>query len=206
MKLVVDPGLTLLVGLGNPGSKYEQTRHNAGFWFVDRVAERLGASFRSESKFQGHAAEATHGGRKIHLLKPMTYMNLSGQSVQAYVRYYDIPLDQLLIAHDELDVPPGAVKLKFGGGFAGHNGLIDMGRLGSPDFWRLRIGIGRPTRKGPDYLLDRPGKAERAQIDEAITISLDALELMLDGQMGKAMQQLHSKPKTNHGEHGAHGD
>jgi peptidyl-tRNA hydrolase, PTH1 family len=194
MKHVVDPGLTLLVGLGNPGSKYEQTRHNAGFWFVDRVAERLGASFRNEGKFQGHAAEAVHRGRKIHLLKPMTYMNLSGQSVQAYVRYYDIPLEQLLIAHDELDLPPGAVKLKFGGGYAGHNGLIDMGRLGNPDFWRLRIGIGRPTRKGPDYLLERPGKAERVQIDEAIANSLDALELMLDGQMGKAMQQLHSKP------------
>lgn len=197
MKHVVDPGLTLLVGLGNPGSKYEQTRHNAGFWFVDRVAERLGASLRSDSKFKGLVAEALHKGRKIHLLKPMTYMNLSGQSVQAYVRYFDIPLDQVLIAHDELDVPPGAVKLKYSGGFAGHNGLIDMGRLGSPDFWRLRIGIGRPTRKGPDYLLERPGKAERDLIDVAITASVDALELMLDGQMGKAMQQLHTdKQKT----------
>lgn len=194
MKHVVDPGLTLLVGLGNPGSKYEQTRHNAGFWFVERVAERLGASFRTESKFQGLAAEALHKGRKIHLLKPTTYMNLSGQSVQAYVRCYDIPLDQLLIAHDELDLAPGTVKLKYGGGFAGHNGLIDMGRLGSPDFWRLRIGIGRPTHKGPDYLLDRPGKAERARIDSAIDISLGALDLMLDGQMGKAMQQLHTAP------------
>jgi PTH1 family peptidyl-tRNA hydrolase len=194
MKHVVDPGLTLLVGLGNPGSKYEQTRHNAGFWFVDGVAQRLGAAFRSESKFQGLAAEASHKGRKIHLLKPTTFMNLSGQSVQAYVRYYDIPLEQVLIAHDELDLAPGTVKLKYGGGFAGHNGLIDMGRLGSPDFWRLRLGIGRPTRKGPDYLLERPGKAERALIDAAITTSLDALELMLDGQMGKAMQQLHTPP------------
>jgi PTH1 family peptidyl-tRNA hydrolase len=194
MKHVVEPGLTLLVGLGNPGSKYEQTRHNAGFWFVDGVAQRLGAAFRAENKFHGLVAEASHKGRKIHLLKPTTYMNLSGQSVQAYVRYYDIPLDQLLIAHDELDVPPGGVKLKYGGGFAGHNGLIDMGRLGSPDFWRLRIGIGRPSHKGPDYLLDRPGKAERAQIDAAISTALDALELMLDGQLGKAMQQLHTRP------------
>jgi PTH1 family peptidyl-tRNA hydrolase len=194
MKHVVDPGLTLLVGLGNPGSRYEQTRHNAGFWFVDGVAQRLGASFRTENKFHGLVAEGTHKGRKIHLLKPTTFMNLSGQSVQAYVRYYDIPLDQLLIAHDELDVPPGGVKLKYGGGFAGHNGLIDMGRLGSPDFWRLRIGIGRPTYKGPDYLLDRPGKAERARIDAAIATAMDALELMLDGEMGKAMQQLHTRP------------
>lgn len=197
MKHVVDPGLTLLVGLGNPGSKYEQTRHNAGFWFVDRVAERLGASFRSESKFQGLTAQASYKGRKIHLLKPTTFMNLSGQSVQAYIRYYDIPLDQLLIAHDELDLAPGAVKLKYGGGFAGHNGLIDMGRLDSPDFWRLRIGIGRPTHKGPDYLLDRPGKVERQQIDTAIDASLDILELMLDGQMGKAAQQLHTKPRDS---------
>jgi PTH1 family peptidyl-tRNA hydrolase len=194
MKHVVDPGLTLLVGLGNPGSKYEQTRHNAGFWFVDGVARRLGTSFRTESKFHGLVAEASYKGRKIHLLKPTTFMNLSGQSVQAYVRYYDIPLDQLLIAHDELDVPPGGLKLKYGGGFAGHNGLIDMGRLGSPDFWRLRIGIGRPTHKGPDYLLERPGKAERAQIDAAISTALDALELMLDGQLGKAMQQIHTRP------------
>jgi PTH1 family peptidyl-tRNA hydrolase len=127
----------------------------------------------------------------------MTFMNLSGQSVQACVRYYDIPLDQLLIAHDELDLPPGTVKLKYGGGFAGHNGLIDMDRLGSPDFWRLRIGIGRPTHKGPDYLLERPGKDDRGHIDEAIAASISVLELMLDGQMDKAVQQLHSnKQKT----------
>jgi PTH1 family peptidyl-tRNA hydrolase len=191
---VVEPGLTLLVGLGNPGSKYDQTRHNAGFWFVDRVAAEFNASFRTHSKFQGQVAEILHRGRKIFLLKPTTFMNLSGQSVQALSRYYDIPLEQLLVAHDELDLPPGTVKLKYGGGSAGHNGLIDMQRLGSADFWRLRIGIGRPTHKGPDYLLEPPTKTERKNIDNAIDHAMSVLESLLDGHMEKAMHRLHTSP------------
>lgn len=191
---VIEPGLELIVGLGNPGGKYDKTRHNAGFWFVDRLAARCGASFRAESKFHGETAAIRHGDRLVYLLKPATFMNNSGRAVAAIARFYKVPVDHILIAHDELDLPPGAVKLKRGGGHGGHNGLRDMAALGSPDFWRLRVGIGHPGDKHQvvDYVLKQPSKDDRELIDAAIDKSLDVADLMLDGQMEKAMHKLHS--------------
>ncbi len=191
----LDPGLTLIAGLGNPGAKYDQTRHNAGFWFLDQLAARFHASFRNESKFHGEACNITYQGRQIHLLKPMTYMNESGRAVAAMARFYKVPVAQILVVHDELDLPAGSIKLKCGGGHGGHNGLRDMAALGSKDYWRLRVGIGHPGNKNlvVDYVLKAPSKADRQQIDLAIDNGLDITEQMLDGEMEKAMHQLHSK-------------
>lgn len=191
---VIEPGLELIVGLGNPGGKYDKTRHNAGFWFLDRLAAQFGASFRADSKFHGETATIRHGNRLVYLLKPTTFMNNSGRAVAATARFYKLPVDHILIAHDELDLPPGAVKLKRGGGHGGHNGLRDMAALGSPDYWRLRLGIGHPGDKHQvvDYVLKQPGKADHALIDAAIDKSLDVVDLMLAGQMEKAMHKLHS--------------
>jgi PTH1 family peptidyl-tRNA hydrolase len=191
---VIEPGLELIVGLGNPGGKYDKTRHNAGFWFLDRLAARYGVSFRADSKFHGEAATIRHGGRQVTLLKPTTFMNNSGLAVSAAARFYKLPVEHILIAHDELDLPPGTARLKRGGGHGGHNGLRDMAALGSPDFWRLRLGIGHPGDKNQviDYVLKQPGKTDRELIDAAIDKSLDVLDLMLDGQMEKAMHKLHS--------------
>lgn len=191
---VIEPGLELIVGLGNPGGKYDKTRHNAGFWFLDRLAARYGASFRPDSKFHGETAAVRHGDRQVILLKPTTFMNNSGRAVSAAARFYKLPVDHILIAHDELDLPPGTARLKRGGGHGGHNGLRDMTALGSPDYWRLRLGIGHPGDKNQviDYVLKQPGKADRDLIDTAIDKSLDIVDLMLDGQMEKAMHRLHS--------------
>lgn len=192
---ILDPGLELIVGLGNPGNKYAKTRHNAGFWFLDQLASQYGLGFRAEKKFQGEFAELLHNGRKILFLKPMTYMNHSGIAVAAVAKFYKIPVDHILIAHDELDLPVGVVKLKHGGGHGGHNGLRDMQSLGSKNFWRLRFGITHPGDKDDviDYVLQQPGKADRRLIDDAIDQAADITDLMLDGQMEKAMHQLHTK-------------
>jgi PTH1 family peptidyl-tRNA hydrolase len=191
---VIEPGLELIVGLGNPGGKYDKTRHNAGFWFLDRLAARFGASFRADGKFHGETAAIRHGDRLVYLLKPTTFMNNSGRAVTAMARFYKLPVGHILIAHDELDLPPGTARLKRGGGHGGHNGLRDMIALGNPDFWRLRLGIGHPGDKHQviDYVLKQPSKADRELIDAAIDKSLDVLDLMLDGQMEKAMHKLHS--------------
>lgn len=192
---VIDPGPELIVGLGNPGGKYDQTRHNAGFWLLDRLAGPLGLEFRAQSKFHGELAERLHAGRKVFFLKPGTYMNHSGRAVAAVARFYKIPVERIVIAHDELDLPPGTVRLKHGGGHGGHNGLRDLAALGSREFWRLRLGIGHPgDRDGViDYVLQKPGKADRELIDKALDKTLDAVDLLLDGQMEKAMTRLHSK-------------
>ena len=137
--------IKLIVGLGNPGKKYAETRHNAGFWLVERVAAQHRASFRKEAKFHGLAAKLSGAGGDVWLLQPQTYMNESGTAVGALAQFYKISADEILVAHDELDLPPGGVKIKQGGGHAGHNGLRDIGaNLGTPEFWRLRIGIGHP--------------------------------------------------------------
>ena len=186
----------LIVGLGNPGGEYEQTRHNAGFWFVEAVARSAGGSFKNESKFHGEACKVRLDGHEVWLLKPQTYMNRSGQSVAALARFYKIPLENILVAHDELDVPPGQLRLKQGGGHAGHNGLRDIGSLmGGNNFLRLRIGIGHPGHASQvtGFVLGKPPASERTLIDEAIDEAVAALSLIMQGDMARAMNRLHAK-------------
>ncbi len=189
--------ISLLVGLGNPGAEYEQTRHNAGFWFIDAVAHACGAHLRSDHKFHGELAKVSLHGHEVWLLKPQTFMNRSGQSVAALARFYKIPLDAILVAHDELDLPPGGLKLKRGGGHAGHNGLRDIHAQLGADFHRLRLGIGHPGQATQvvGYVLGRPPASERTLIEESIAEAVAALPLLLSGEMQKAMNQLHSGRK-----------
>ena len=186
--------IVLIVGLGNPGPKYEETRHNAGFWFVDLLASRHGGNFRSEIRFHGQLASIRLGGSECRLLKPSTFMNRSGQSVSSFSHYFKIPPQQILLAHDELDLPAGVARFKQGGGHAGHNGLRDtMAALGSRDFYRLRIGIDHPQDRGKvvDYVLSRPSRADAQAIDQALEAAADALPDLLAGDLQKAMNRLH---------------
>lgn len=186
--------ISLIVGLGNPGAKYQSTRHNAGFWFLDAVARRFGASFRSESKFSGEVAKVTIDGQDVWLLKPDTFMNLSGRSIKALSRFYRIEPEQILVAHDELDLPPGTIRLKKGGGHGGHNGLRDsIAQLGTKEFNRLRIGIGHPGQKElvHDYVLTRASRDDEITIERAIDQALEVVSLLVRGDMQKAMNDLH---------------
>jgi peptidyl-tRNA hydrolase, PTH1 family len=187
--------MKLVVGLGNPGREYEGTRHNAGFWWVDRIAERSGVSLRPESRFHGQAGKLVQTGKECWLLKPATFMNVSGRSVQSLAQFYKIEPVDVLVVHDELDLAPGDVKLKKGGGTAGHNGLKDISAHLGPDFWRLRIGIGRPVDRAQmvNYVLNKPLREESMLIDEAIERSLDVWPLILDGRTEAAMLKLHTK-------------
>jgi PTH1 family peptidyl-tRNA hydrolase len=187
--------IRLIVGLGNPGAQYTGTRHNAGFWLLDRIAEDRSVSLRPETRFHGEAGRFRHGDRDIHLLKPSTFMNRSGQSVAALSRYFRILPDQILVLHDELDLPPGDNRLKVGGGHGGHNGLRDIINQIGKDFLRLRIGIGHPGDRNQvvNYVLKAPSREDLAAIGEAGERSLNILPLLLDGHLDKAMQQLHSK-------------
>ena len=188
-------GLRLIVGLGNPGADHSRTRHNAGFWFIDALAESLGARFGLESKLYGESAKASIGGQNVWLLKPATFMNASGKSVAAALRYWKIEPQEALLAHDELDLPPGAARLKFDGGHGGQNGLRDtMQLLGHGEFHRLRIGIGHPGHKDrvTPWVLGRPGKADEAEIRRAIQDSLDVLPLAVAGDFNEAMKRLHT--------------
>lgn len=193
-------GIRLVVGLGNIGREYERTRHNAGFWVVDRIAERTGASFSKESKFFGEVARAA-GGRPVWLLKPGTYMNLSGRAVAALANFYRIPVGEILVAHDDLDLPSGVAKIKRGGGNAGQKGLKDIqAQLGSPDFWRLRIGIDHPRELGlaqqvVDYVLHPPSREQHDRIEDAIERSLPAIDDMIGGDFEGAMMRLHTRPE-----------
>ena len=192
--------IRLFVGLGNPGGEYEDTRHNAGFWWVDQLARRLGASLQVERSYHGLVARVNNApgaAGPIWLLEPMTYMNLSGKSVAALARFFKIAPEEILAVHDELDLAPGEMKFKQGGGNGGHNGLKDMqAQLGSPNFWRLRLGIGHPGVKAEvaGYVLRKPPLAERQAIEDCIAKSLDAVELMLKGDMQRAMMKIHAKP------------
>lgn len=190
--------IQLIVGLGNPGANYENTRHNAGAWFVSALVDASNTTLRPVTKFHGlHNTVALHG-HDFHLLLPTTYMNLSGQAVGALATYYKIPPESILVAHDEIDLPVGEVRLKFDGGHGGHNGLRDIiNHLSSNKFYRLRIGVGRPdnSKEVVDYVLKPPGKAERTQIDTAIDAAQQMLPTILDGHFQKAMQQLHSRRK-----------
>ena len=187
--------IQLIVGLGNPGDKYEQTRHNAGFWFVDEVARQYSVEFRPETKFLGLAARVQSNGMDFWLLKPTTFMNRSGQSIQALAKFYKIPVENILVVHDELDLPPGTAKLKVGGGHGGHNGLRDMIAAMGKNFMRLRLGIGHPGHKDMvvDYVLKNCSKADRQLIDD---ISYEATKVIPDlvkGDSAKAMQEMHTK-------------
>jgi len=187
--------LTLIVGLGNPGPTYARTRHNAGFELVDELARRAGASLRHEARHQGELARVSIGGTDVWLLKPMTFMNLSGQSVRSVAGFYRIPPRSILVAHDELDFPPGVVRLKEGGGAGGHNGLRDLIAQLGDDFWRLRLGIGRPGDRDAvlNYVLGRPPAAEAALINEAVLAAADAVPVMLADGAQKAMNRLHAR-------------
>ena len=190
--------IRLIVGLGNPGAKYERTRHNAGYWWVDAIAARQRVSWAKESKFSGSVAKFTEGGRDFILLKPATYMNESGRSVSALVRFFRIEPADMLVVHDELDLPPGSVKLKKGGGTGGHNGLNDIAdALNTKDFWRLRIGIGHPGDRDlvSDYVLDKARREEQELIEPAFDRSLDLLP-KLTGRLVDAMTWLHTVPKV----------
>lgn len=188
--------ISLIVGLGNPGAEYESTRHNAGAWFVEEVARDSHVLLRQEPKFYGFHATASYQGHDCHLLIPTTFMNLSGQAVKALAHYYKIPPQSILIAHDEIDLPAGDVRLKFDGGHGGHNGLRDIIRhLNTNQFHRLRIGVGHPgnSKLVHDYVLHPPKKAEREQIDAAIVAAQKVLPQVLSGDIQKAMQNLHTK-------------
>lgn len=190
--------IRLIVGLGNPGREYERTRHNAGFWWVDAIAEGKRADWKKETKFAGHVAKVEEGGRDFWLLKPATFMNLSGRSVGNFMRFYQIKPDELLVVHDELDLPPGTVKMKMGGGAGGHNGLADIiEKLGTKEFWRLRIGIGHPGDKSrvPDYVLEKARREEQALIDPPFDRSLGLLPRLATGRVQDAIAWLHTSPE-----------
>lgn len=188
-------GIKLIAGLGNPGSRYADTRHNAGFWFVEELAHRFNGEWRDESHFKSRVSEISIKNQRIWLLAPQNFMNHSGESVAAFARYYRIEPDQILVAHDELDLLPGRVKLKMGGGAAGHNGLRDTTQqLGSPDYLRLRIGIGHPGNQKAvvNFVLKRPPEAEDTLIRAAIDHSVEHIEDIISGDMQTAMNALHS--------------
>jgi PTH1 family peptidyl-tRNA hydrolase len=190
--------IKLLVGLGNPGPEYEDTRHNAGFWWLEAVARELKVALQPERGYFGNVARTTVDGRPLWLLEPMTYMNRSGQSVAALARFFKITPDEVLVAHDELDLPPGELKLKKGGGHAGHNGLRDIhAQLGSGDYWRLRIGIGHPGDKAEvaNWVLKKPAPDQREALLSSIDRAVRAVPDLLADRMDKATAQIHtSKP------------
>jgi PTH1 family peptidyl-tRNA hydrolase len=189
--------IRMLVGLGNPGPEYAATRHNAGFWFIDEAARKLGATLLPDRSYAGLVARVNRQDGPLWLLQPMTFMNLSGKSVSALARFFKIAPGEILVAHDELDLLPGQVKIKLGGGVAGHNGLRDIqAQLGSPDFWRLRLGIGHPGVKAEvvDYVLRKPSADHLAEIEKGIAQALSALDLLMSGDMDNAVMKIHARP------------
>ena len=187
--------LKLVVGLGNPGEKYARTRHNAGFWLVDELARRHGGSFRNESKHQGELARIRLGGAELWLLKPATFMNRSGASMLSVAGFYRIAPAEMLVAHDELDLPLGSIRTKLGGGHGGHNGLRDAIATLGADFWRLRIGIGHPGHRDEvtDYVLQRASSDEERVLQEAVLEAADMLPLLIEQGPQKAMHRLHTR-------------
>ena len=189
--------IRLLVGLGNPGPPYDDTRHNAGFWFIDAVARELKTTLAPERSYFGLVARVNLREGPVWLLEPMTFMNLSGKSVAALARFFKLAPGEILVAHDELDLQPGQVKLKLGGSHAGHNGLKDIHQqLGSADFWRLRLGIGHPGVRAEvvSYVLQKPTTEQRKAIDKSITQGVSALDLLLEGDMERALMKVHAQP------------
>ncbi len=189
--------IKLFVGLGNPGAEYEATRHNAGFWWLDAVARELKVNLVPEKSYWGLAGRTQVNGQTVWLLAPQTFMNLSGKSVGALAKFFKLKPEEILVAHDELDIEPGQVKLKKGGSHAGHNGLRDIHAQMGPDYWRLRIGVGHPGEKSEvvNWVLKKPSPDHRQAIEDSITRSVKALPQLLAGDMEKAMVQIHtSKP------------
>jgi PTH1 family peptidyl-tRNA hydrolase len=194
--------MKLVVGLGNPGAKYSATRHNAGFWWVGQLADASRCTLKPNARFHGLAGTLDTRAGDVWLLLPETFMNDSGRAVVALALFYKILPQQILVVHDELDLQPGTVKLKLGGGTAGHNGLKSIAaHLGTKDFWRLRLGIGHPGDRGAviDYVLHKPASAERELIDAAIERSLGLWPLMAEDRMEDAMLRLHTKPVRSEG-------
>ena len=187
--------IKLIVGLGNPGRDYVDTRHNAGFWFVDNLAKKLGIQFSLEGKYFAELAKTKINGEDLFLLKPQTYMNLSGKSVQALAGFYKISPDVILVAHDELDFKPGTTKLKHAGGNGGHNGLKDIDRVIGRNYWRLRIGIGHPgdSNKVASYVLNNPVLEERIEIERNLDKALSVSDLIINADFTNAQKILHSK-------------
>src|SRR3990172_855389 len=191
----MEAGIAVIVGLGNPGPEYAEPRHNAGFRFLGALVKSTAATFRSEARFGAELARMNIAGRDLWLLQPTTFMNRSGDVVARFAQYYKILPPQILVAYDELDLPPGSVRLKQGGGDAGHNGVHDIiEKLGSPDFLRLRIGVGRPpsTGQGATYVLKKAPRAEQTLIDAAIDLTCQHLPDIVQGQFQKAMNALHA--------------
>jgi peptidyl-tRNA hydrolase, PTH1 family len=187
--------IKLFVGLGNPGSEYEATRHNAGFWWMDALSNQLKAPLALDKNYHGQVARINVDGQAVWLLKPLTFMNLSGKSVAALARFFKIAPDEILVAHDELDIVPGQVKLKFGGSHAGHNGLRDIhAQLGTGDYWRLRLGVGHPGVKAEviNWVLKKPSAEHRTAIEECIARCIKAVPDLLGGNMEKATMQIHT--------------
>ena len=187
--------IKLIVGLGNPGREYDATRHNAGFWWVDELVRTHQCTFKVESKFHGLLARSQLHGREIILLKPQTFMNASGRSVAALAQFYKIAAAEMLVVHDELDLPPGVSRLKMGGGHGGHNGLKDIiAHLGTKDFWRLRIGIGHPGERSDvvGYVLQTPRSEEGVLIEQAMHRAHQVANLIVEGKLEAAMLKLHS--------------
>ena len=189
--------IRLIVGLGNPGPEYALTRHNAGFWWLDAAAQALGTTLVFDRHYQGMLARVSRPEGPVLLLQPMTFMNLSGKSAGPLAHFFKITPAEMLVVHDELDLQPGQIKLKQGGGAAGHNGLKDLlAHLGGPDFWRLRIGIGHPGQRDEvaNWVLQKPSPEDRMAIAKNIDDSVAALPMLLDGAMDKAMMKIHAKP------------
>ena len=187
--------IKLFVGLGNPGPEYEATRHNAGFWWIDALSRELKAPLALDKNFHGQVARTPVNGQTVWLLKPLTFMNLSGKSVAALARFFKIAPEEVLVVHDELDIVPGQVKLKFGGSHAGHNGLRDIhAQLGTADYWRLRIGVGHPGVKAEviNWVLKKPMLEHRQAIDDCIARSMKAVPELLKGEMDKATMLIHT--------------
>jgi peptidyl-tRNA hydrolase, PTH1 family len=187
--------IQIIVGLGNPGPEHSLTRHNAGFWFVDALARAHGTQFRAHSRYHGEVARVQVGGRELTLLKPQTYMNRSGIAIRSLVDYTKAPVPEVLVVHDDLDLPPGTARLKFGGGHGGHNGLRDTITHCGADFWRLRIGIGHPGDRDQviDYVLQRAAPADEEAIVASIGASLEVLPTFLKDGAEKAMKLLHTQ-------------
>lgn len=188
--------IKMIVGLGNPGPSYEDTRHNAGAWFIGQLAAEHNQSLRGDAKFEGVAGKVSIESHSCYLLIPMTYMNLSGKAVCAMAKFYKIAPEEMLIVHDEIDLAPGIARYKFSGGHGGHNGLRDIiNALGSRDFYRLRLGVGRakPNEDVADYVLKRPSKNEQELIDDAIFEALRVLPDVVSGNIEQAMKELHTQ-------------
>ncbi len=192
--------IQVIAGLGNPGIRYDQTRHNAGSWFVDELARQHGGAFRAERRFQGEVARIRIGPGEVWLLKPTTFMNHSGQAIGALVNFYKVPVEDVLVVHDDIDLPPGTVRLKRGGGHGGHNGLRDIIAHLGRDFWRLRIGVGHPGHRDEviDYVLSRPPPEEARLIHAALESALPVIPVLVSGETERAMHLLHS-PRAEQG-------